>query len=436
MIETIEGKKIGELNYNTIQNEIKKMNEPSVIKDNRLKYLEKALKDDLPGAPDESWRRTDLSKLKIKEYSISTPLIKLKNKSLESLLNQGLTIEKINNISQKNVPFLEKIITKIANRGNNWENKAYSSDIKETKFLALAETFFKDGIFIKVPKSMKIKEPFIINVTHNTGNTENSMILPQLFIYLEKGSSINTMVEYSSCEDFQSLSLGVTRVYIEEDAELKLFTFQNYNKNTMSFHNEFIMIEENAKASYDNISIGGKISLWENVYTLLEKNAEINVNKLISTKEKQFIGNKIFTEHYSPNTISNVKVKSALKDRSKTLFLGKILMPKHAQKSKGYETSDNLILGKKALAYVIPQLEIIADDVVCSHGGMVSSIDEEKLLYLLSRGIKREIAEKLLIKAFYQDILNNMVLIKENKEIKNYIINKLIEKLEIEFEKE
>lgn len=79
MIETIEGKKIGELNYNTIQNEIKKMNEPSVIKDNRLKYLEKALKDDLPGIPDESWRRADLSKLKIKEYSISTPLIKLKN---------------------------------------------------------------------------------------------------------------------------------------------------------------------------------------------------------------------------------------------------------------------------------------------------------------------------------------------------------------------
>jgi Fe-S cluster assembly protein SufD len=433
MLSQIEGKKINQLDYNQLQKDIKETNEPDIVKNNRLNHLDIALNAELPGIPDETWRRTDLSRLKINDYIISKPLIKVKSKNLNSLISKGLVVQDIKEIDNENAKYLEKLISKIENRYIYWKDKHYSSNIDKTKFLAMSESLFKEAVFIKVPASLKIEDIVNIEVTNNT---ENGMIFPQIFIYLEKEASINIMIEYNSGGDYQGLSLGTMKSYIEESADLNILSYQNYNHNTLSFHNEFIMLETKAKTRYDNISIGSKTSIWENIYTLTDKFSEINVNKLISTKNRQFIGNKIFTEHFSPYTNSDVKVKSALNDKSKSLFLGKIIMPKMAQKCNGYETSDNLILGKKAMAYVIPQLEIIADDVACSHGGTVGSIDNEQLFYLTSRGIDKELAEKLIIKAFYQDILDSIIILKKDPEINNYILNQLTEKLDIDFTKE
>jgi Fe-S cluster assembly protein SufD len=186
-----------------------------------------------------------------------------------------------------------------------------------------------------------------------------------------------------------------------------------------------------ANLKFNFIQTGGKNSMWHHKHSLLSKGARVNINGLIRTEAQQFIGNKVGIYHYSPNTDSEFKAKSVLQDSSRVMFLGNIKMPKIAQMCNGHQSSDNLLLGDRSKAEMIPQLEIIADDVKCSHGATVGSIDKDKLFYLKTRGIPEKEAVNMIVKGYYQDILDKMELLKRHNSLYEYVIQKLSGKLGI-----
>ena len=130
---------------------------------------------------------------------------------------------------------------------------------------------------------------------------------------------------------------------------------------------------------------------------------------------------KTYTKHIGQNTKSYQKIKSALNNNSKAIFQGKIYVDKNAQKTDGYQLSKAIILDKNSEFDSKPELEIYADDVKCSHGSTSGSLDENAIFYLMSRGLNRADAEKLLIKGFLQDAIETIT----NEEIKKYFLNKL-----------
>lgn len=429
MTITARGKRISELKYDVVKESILSSNkETKYIINNRLHFLENALNGDLPGKPDEAWRKINLSQLNIDEYLLNISNIDISIDNTENIL-----IKQYNNFSKNDFEIVEKLISKINNRDKYDTNKVYTSDLKETRFLSMNEALSQDCLLIVIPKDINIKE--VLNITISP-LVKGSLLLPQIYIFMEEGSKAKVSLKFLSETEYNALSLGLMKVYAEKGANLELLTYQNYDTSSFSFHTEYIMTEQDAVVNYNSIQIGSQTALWENNYTMIGEDSTINVNKLVRADNNQYIGSKISSEHYSPYTNSNVFVKSVLDDEARTLFLGNIKIPKSSQKSAGYENSANLLLNKKSRAFIMPQLEIVADDVKCSHGATVGSLDREKLFYLTSRGISEYDAEKLLIKSFYQDILSRMGILKSDKPTKEYIMHELKKIVGINFDDE
>jgi Fe-S cluster assembly protein SufD len=112
--------------------------------------------------------------------------------------------------------------------------------------------------------------------------------------------------------------------------------------------------------------------------------------------------------HLAPNTTSDLLFKGALKGKSRSVWQGMIYVAPGAQKTDGYQANRNLVLSKEARADSIPGLEILADDVRCSHGATVGKIEEEPLLYIRSRGIPPEEAERLIVEGFFDPIMQRI----------------------------
>ncbi len=436
MIDSIiEGKKIKDLAYNRMAESIKALNEPELLKENRLSYLEQAMLLELPGKPDEAWRRTNLSELDLKEYSVGKPKITIKNPNRQQdLAGKGVIVKPIDEVIKGQPDILHKYYQRMKQiRKRIEENKdpVYSSEIDETVFLALSEALFNCGVFVKVPQFVILDNPITITVETEG---EGKVFLPKIYFHMEAGSQADVLIEYISHDDKPALSLGMGKGILEEGSNLEVLTYQDFNQEVMSFHNKFFALEKDANLNFNFIQTGGKNSMWHHKHALLNKGARVNVNGLIRTEDHQFIGNKVGIYHYSPKTDSIFKAKSVLQDSSRVMFLGNIKMPKIAQMCNGHQSSDNLLLGDRSKAEMIPQLEIIADDVKCSHGATVGSIDKDKLFYLKTRGIPEIDAVNMIVKGYYQDILDKMEMLKRHNSLYEHVIQKLSRKLGIEFD--
>jgi len=112
--------------------------------------------------------------------------------------------------------------------------------------------------------------------------------------------------------------------------------------------------------------------------------------------------------HKAPHTTSDLLFKGALLDRSRSVWQGMIYVAPGAQKTDGYQANRNLILSRRARADSIPGLEILADDVRCTHGATVGQLEEEPLYYLMSRGIPRRDAERLVVNGFFAEVMTRI----------------------------
>jgi Fe-S cluster assembly protein SufD len=117
-----------------------------------------------------------------------------------------------------------------------------------------------------------------------------------------------------------------------------------------------------------------------------------------------------FQEHEAPDTTSDFAFKGALRDRATAVWRGMIRVEQDAQKTNAYQENRNLILSEKAHADSIPGLEILANDVRCTHGATISPVDRDELFYCMARGLSRGAAERLIVRGFFQDILDRIEL--------------------------
>lgn len=432
---SLVGKKIRDLNQNGLVKTVLNADEPPAVKNQRLKYLEKAINTDLPDAPDEAWRRIDLSQLDIEQLTITSTKINIKPIS-NRMVGQGVVVKSIRELLTEQSKGLNSFLVRwesLNSKAKDYKDPSYSSDIKETKFKMLSESLFQDGVFIQIPDGVKADEPITIEIIQPE---KNSVIFPQIYIEAGKQSELNVMVEYKSEQDFQALSLGAVKTILDDGAKMELLNYQDFSKGIMSYHNENFILKHSSKLTYNTITTGSASSMWESEAILLEKGSDATFNGILSLEGSQHAGNRVNVKHYSPYTNSNLLFNSILRDASNSLFIGKIKMPKIAQRCKGHQTNNNLILGKQSKAITMPILEIIANNVECSHGATAGSIDKNKIFYLTSRGINENEAESIITRAYYDDILNRMGIIKNNKSINKYIVNNLNKKLNIKIEEE
>ena len=186
----------------------------------------------------------------------------------------------------------------------------------------------------------------------------------------------------------------------------------------------YAKLEKDAGLSIHMVSTGGAFSRSRIDVDLFGNGSNFNIDGVYFGENKQTHDNRVFVNHLGQNTTSNMQTKGVLGDESTSIFTGTIHIAEGATKTESHQENRNILLSEKASAQSVPNMEILCDDVICGHGSSVGPIDENLYHYVMSRGVNKEKAEKLLIKGFFNEVINKDSWDIINKEISSELIAK------------
>ena len=285
--------------------------------------------------------------------------------------------------------------------------------------ISLNNAFVSNYLKITVREDYKFKKPLIIlNITNDKISSTN--INQRFDLILEKNSEL-TLINLFSDESNNNFININHQFNISDNAVLKNYKIDTVkNSNIKYFYNE-IDIEKNGISENFIYSTGAKFSKNDIKCNINKEHASVNINGIINLKHDQHHEIRTLVNHLARNTKSYQLIKSVLNDNSKGIYQGKIYVDKIAQKTDGYQLSKALLLNENTEFNGKPELEIYADDVKCSHGSTSGNLDMDSIFYLMSRGISKKEAQKLLINGFLNDVIEKIT----NTDAKK-IINKLM----------
>ncbi|MCL9685444.1 Fe-S cluster assembly protein SufD [Legionella maioricensis] len=293
---------------------------------------------------------------------------------------------------------------------------------QEHGFHFLNTVMIQCGLFLYIPKGVCIEEP--IALTHVQDQTNQAVHLRHLII-AEAQSQATFIEEYRGETDCCYLTNTVTEVFVGAGAQLTHYKIQNESKD--AYHLGHLSVKQLAHSHFasHSLSLGGKLVRSDISMYLQEEHAQCLMNGIYAPAEGQHVDHHTTVHHLVPNCSSEQDYKGILTGRSRAVFNGKVIVAKDAQHTDAKQQNKNLLLSANAEIDTKPQLEIFADDVLCSHGATVGQLDEEALFYLATRGIGRLEASHYLIHAFAQD---NLRLI-PNRELADWMGNLLTQQL-------
>lgn len=274
------------------------------------------------------------------------------------------------------------------------------------KFAALHEALVKAGTFIYVPRGVEVALP--IEIFHWL-NGENASVFPHTLLIADELSKVTVIEHFRSVHPTRAgFACGVNDLVVGRGAQVKYICAQDWNTDVLSVQLNATIVERDASAMSLNVRLGGSYSRFESLSRLLGEGARSDLLAVSVAQGTQEFDARTLQDHVSPHTTSDLLYKNSLGDRSRTTFGGLIRVEPHAHFTDAYQTVRNLLLSDEAEANSMPGLEILADNVKCSHGATAGQIDEEELFYLLARGIPKPVAQHLLVAGFLDEVVQRL----------------------------
>jgi Fe-S cluster assembly protein SufD len=282
-----------------------------------------------------------------------------------------------------------------------------------------ARAFSATGFYLRIEKNKRIDRPLIIN---HTADGDGLARFHHNFIVLEPFSEVILIEKIKSGEDGSGgFFTNLTHVEVGEGAKIHRILVQDLNLKS-SFHNlENLIARKDAYLSNIAVHIGSAQTRVESKGALAGDGAEFENSSITLGRKNQLFDQRTMQQHLSRNGKSTLTFKNALLDKSKSVFSGLIKVENDAQNTNAYQTNRNLLLSDNAEADSMPGLEILANEVKCSHGATTSKIDEQELFYLLSRGISRSVAERLIVLGFFEEVIEKINLDSHLEEVRESI---------------
>ncbi len=280
-------------------------------------------------------------------------------------------------------------------------------DIEDGKFAALAAALANQGVFIHIPKDVKVELPLhSILWGPGTGLAYFSHIL----IWLEEGAELTYVHESASPNGSggQAMHSGVVEIHVGPRANLRFVELQSWGDHVWNFTQKRARVDRDGNLDWVFAAVGSHLTKDFSDLDLFGEGAFGRMSGFYFTDGVQHLDHDTQQNHLAANTTSDLLFKGALKESSRSVWQGMIYVAPGAQKTDGYQANRNLVLSSEARADSIPGLEIMADDVRCTHGATVGKIDPDELFYLLSRGIGREDAEQLIVEGFFDPIMQRI----------------------------
>jgi Fe-S cluster assembly protein SufD len=271
-------------------------------------------------------------------------------------------------------------------------------------FVALNTVLFADAAWIRVSRGVKVEQP--IHLVYVTVAAQNPVAWhPRALIVLEEQSRCSIVETHVGAGAY--LSNAVTEANVGAEAQLDHYKIQLDSPE--AFHMATVQADVSHGAMYSTTAVSLGASLARNHSgARLSKGAVAHLRGLYLVKGTRHTDHHVTVDHAEPDAQSHQLYKGILDGSSTAVFNGKILVRKDAQKTDAKQTNKNLILSEDAVVYAKPELQILADDVRCTHGATVGQLDAEAAFYLRSRGVAKDDALNILTCAFAQDIIDRI----------------------------
>ena len=279
--------------------------------------------------------------------------------------------------------------------------------MEDDAFAALNTAFFLDGAFIYVPAGVVVPEPIqlvFVSTVKEAGATTH----PRILIVAEKQSQLTVIESHVRTVDAPYFTNAVTELVAEEGAVIEHVKIQDESRDAFHIATMHGQFGRQSRVNSHSFALGARLSRINIRANLAGEGLECILNGLYLTKGEQLADHHMIVEHAQPQCASHEYFNGILKDKSKGVFHGRILVQPIAQKTDAKQTNKNILLSDEATVDTKPQLEIYADDVKCTHGATVGQLNDEAIYYLRSRGIGLETAKQMLIHAFAGEIIDRV----------------------------
>jgi Fe-S cluster assembly protein SufD len=351
----------------------------------------------LPSTADEHWRFTDLRGFDPEPANGAPPAAG--TGPMLDLDVSGRVLVTENGIEIVSAP--EGIRFELLPR--DYEAKLIPDD---DKFAVENLAKWEHGLLVHVPKGVELEKPLYVQVTSNGGS-----LFWRMVVIAEEGARFSVIEDISSvAEDTVAYTNAVVELFVHPASKIEFVSLQNLSKETWHFGRYKAWLERDSELDWVIGGFGSKRGkVWiEN--DLAGEGATSRVTGAYFADGDQHLDFDTFQEHIAPNTESDFAFKGALRENATAVWRGMIRVEEGAQKTNAYQENRNLLLSDNAHADSIPGLEIMANDVRCTHGATLGKVNREELFYLMARGLSREEAERLIVRGFFQDVLDRIEL--------------------------
>lgn len=279
---------------------------------------------------------------------------------------------------------------------------------EEGKFAALNASLWADGIFLYVPKNVVMDLP--VRVTRWLSDA-GAAYFSRVLIVAESHSRVSYVDEILSDDfDRQTFTSTAVEVIARDGSQVQYVAVQRLGRGAFYQSVQRTLASRDATLDTLNVGLGGSVTRVDLNAKLLGPGANSDMLGLYFGDGDQHFDFNTSQDHIEPNTGSDLLYKGALDGKSRAVFRGIIRVHPGAQRTDAYQTNRNLLLSPGARADSLPNLEIEADDVKCSHGATVGELDSEAKFYLMSRGLSRVQAERLVVLGFLGEVLARLPL--------------------------
>lgn len=294
---------------------------------------------------------------------------------------------------------------------NSEHNHIEITDINEIKKPLIKESIKRPFDKFNIEQFEKVTGGFQLNIkgdneqyfSVNFQSDDNA--IPYIGVSVEKNKSGKLYL------NFDELVIGniypIIEIFLNDNSNLEIILSVTSTKEINIVNSIYAQLERDSNLTIHNISTGAGLSRSRMDIDLLGNGSEFSLDGIYFGEEKQIHDNRVFVNHLGKNTSSNMITKGVLGDESSSIFTGTIHIAEGAEKTESHQENRNILLSEEATAQSVPNLEILCDDVICSHGSSVGPIEENVYHYVMARGIEKVDADKLLIKGFFNEVIND-----------------------------
>jgi Fe-S cluster assembly protein SufD len=375
-----------------------------------------------PTRKDQAWRFSNVGLLDLAPFKVSPPLTEDDQKNIlkysrgldqfagrmifanDQLVERDVVSD---DLKRRGVIFqpLERAMVEHADLFRKYFMST-DATLGSAKFAALHKALVSSGTFLFVPRGLEIELP--IEIFHWLRH-DNMSVFPHLLLVADELAKVTVIEHFRSCsQTAPGFACGVNDLIAGPGAKVTYICAQEWASKVIALQMNSTVVDHDASAMSLNLHVGSRYSRFESLSRLIGEGGRSDLLAVAVARNQQEFDARTLQDHISPHTASDLLYKNALDDRARTIFGGLIRVEPHAHFTDAYQKVRNLLLSDDAEANSMPGLEILADNVRCTHGATSGQIEEDQLFYLRSRGIPTKMAQRLLVTGFLDEVIQRL----------------------------